>query len=191
VYIGIVVDISDSANCAFHSPLGMRDTAFINPRQWWQQKHPKPRAAPPLTEVSAVLLCNTVVVPAIRTMTRRHMRPPTPIAFLGAKKINLTGWFLHFGGFGLVLFGLIDNSAIPLPGGMDLLTTWLAAGRQRPWFYYALLATVGSAIGAYTTYRLGQKGGKEALEKKLPKEELNQHPDNLSDGLSLASSLRL
>lgn len=86
--------------------------------------------------------------------------------------MNVTGWFLHFGGFGLVLFGLIDNSAIPLPGGMDLLTTWLAAGRQHPWFYYALFATVGSAIGSYTTYRLGQKGGKETLEKKLPKKKV-------------------
>lgn len=87
-----------------------------------------------------------------------------PNGLFWGKKINLTGWFLHFGGFGLILFGLIDNSAIPLPGGMDLLTTWLAAGRQRPWFYYAFLyaflATVGPAIGACTTYRLRQKGSR-------------------------------
>jgi len=93
------------------------------------------------------------------------------MAFFGAKKINLTGWFLHFGGFGLILFGLIDNSAIPLPGGMDLLTTWLAAGRQRPWFYYALLATVGSAIRGVHHLPIGTEGRKggfreEAAQKK-------------------------
>jgi membrane protein YqaA with SNARE-associated domain len=78
-------------------------------------------------------------------------------------KFSLVGWFLHFGGAGLILIGLVDNSAIPVPAGMDLLTTWLAAGRRHPWFYYAILATIGSAIGGYSTYRIGEKGGKEAL----------------------------
>jgi membrane protein YqaA with SNARE-associated domain len=82
---------------------------------------------------------------------------------------SLMTWLLHFGGGGLILIGLLDNSAIPLPGGMDLLTTWLAAGRVHPWFYYAILATMGSAIGGYSTYRIGKKGGKALLQKKLPK----------------------
>ena len=94
-------------------------------------------------------------------------------AFL-TKQFSLTSWFLHFGGAGLILIGLLDNSAIPVPGGMDLLTTWLAAGRRHPWFYYTILATIGSAIGGYSTYRIGKKGGKEALEKKLPKKKVER-----------------
>jgi len=94
-------------------------------------------------------------------------------AFL-TKQFSLTSSFLHFGGAGLILIGLLDNSAIPVPGGMDLLTTWLAAGRRHPWFYYTILATIGSAIGGYSTYRIGKKGGKEALEKKLPTKKVER-----------------
>ena len=86
--------------------------------------------------------------------------------------LSLMKWLLHFGGAGLILIGLLDNSAIPVPGGMDLLTTWLAAGHAHPWFYYATLATIGSAIGGYLTYRIGKKGGKAGLEKKLPKKRV-------------------
>lgn len=73
----------------------------------------------------------------------------------------------QLGGPGLIALGLLDNSVIPLPGGMDAATILLAAARHQPWWYYALMATVGSLIGGYLTYRLGAKGGKESLEKKL------------------------
>ncbi len=75
----------------------------------------------------------------------------------------------HLGGPGLILLGLVDNSVIPLPGSMDLLTVVLSAAHKEPWWYYAIMATVGSIIGEYLTYRLGVKGGKETLEKKISK----------------------
>ncbi len=73
----------------------------------------------------------------------------------------------HLGGLGLILLGVADNSVVPLPGSMDALTIVLSAARQDLWWYYAIMATIGSAIGGYLTYRLGAKGGKETLEKKI------------------------
>ena len=39
----------------------------------------------------------------------------------------------RLGGPGLIALGLIDNSFIPLPGGMDAATILLAAARHEPW----------------------------------------------------------
>jgi membrane protein YqaA with SNARE-associated domain len=83
-------------------------------------------------------------------------------------------WIRRLGGPGLVLLGLADNSVVPLPGSMDVLTIWLAA-RHRPWWpYYAAMATVGALIGGYITYGLARKGGKEALEAKLSKDKVEK-----------------
>lgn len=76
----------------------------------------------------------------------------------------------HLGGVGLVLLGLADNSIIPLPGSMDILTIVLAAHHGRLWWYYAFMATVGAVIGGYITYGLARKGGKQAFERKLSKQ---------------------
>jgi membrane protein YqaA with SNARE-associated domain len=79
-------------------------------------------------------------------------------------------WFHRLGGPGLILLGLIDNSAIPIPGGMDVFVILLAA-HHRPWWpYYAFMATVGAVVGGYLTYRLAEKGGEETLEKKIGKQ---------------------
>lgn len=75
----------------------------------------------------------------------------------------------HLGGVGLVLLGLADNSVVPLPGSMDVLTIVLAARHRELWWYYAFTATVGAVIGGYITYGLARKGGKEAFERKLSK----------------------
>jgi membrane protein YqaA with SNARE-associated domain len=81
------------------------------------------------------------------------------------------GLLQRLGGVGLVVLGLADNSLVPLPGSVDALTIVLAASRKEWWWYYALMAAVGSVLGGYLTYRLGSKGGKEALEKNLSKDK--------------------
>jgi len=63
---------------------------------------------------------------------------------------------------------------IPLPGSVDVLTIVLSAGNQGLWLYYALMATVGSVIGGFVTYRLARKGGKETLERKFPARRLEK-----------------
>ena len=76
-------------------------------------------------------------------------------------------WVLHLGGIGLIPLGLLDSSVIPLPGSMDVATILLAARDKHLWLYYAAMATAGSLLGGYVTYRLARKGGKEALNKKF------------------------
>jgi membrane protein YqaA with SNARE-associated domain len=78
-------------------------------------------------------------------------------------------WLLHLRSIGQIAVGIADNSVIPLPGSMDVFTIWLAASRKNLWFYYAVMATIGSLIGGYLTYFLARRGGKEALDAKLGK----------------------
>jgi membrane protein YqaA with SNARE-associated domain len=87
---------------------------------------------------------------------------------------SLRRWIFHLGGLGFIPLGLIDSSVIPLPGSMDLLTIALSARTPDLWGYYAAMATTGSVIGGYFTYRLARKGGKETLERKFPARTLEK-----------------
>src|SRR6202789_4665085 len=78
-------------------------------------------------------------------------------------------WFLTLGGPGLILLGLIDSSVIPVPGSIDAMTIVLAAHQRTWWPYYAVMATVGSVVGAYLTYRLARNRGEKALNDRLSK----------------------
>jgi membrane protein YqaA with SNARE-associated domain len=83
-------------------------------------------------------------------------------------------WLLPLGGPGLIVLGLIDSSVIPTPGGMDVFVVLLTAHHREWWPYYGAIATIGSVLGGYITYRLAQKGGKAGLEKKIGKNR-SQH----------------
>jgi membrane protein YqaA with SNARE-associated domain len=83
-------------------------------------------------------------------------------------------WLFHLGGLGFIPLGLLDSSVIPLPGSMDVLTVVLAAGKKELWWYYALMATAGSVIGGFVTYRIARKGGKETLERKVRAKKLKK-----------------
>lgn len=83
-------------------------------------------------------------------------------------------WVLHLGGIGLIPLGLLDNSVVPLPGSMDVATILLAARDKQLWFYYAAMATLGSVIGGYVTYRIARKGGEEALRKRFSKRKVQK-----------------
>jgi membrane protein YqaA with SNARE-associated domain len=80
---------------------------------------------------------------------------------------NVHHWIYQLGGLGLIPLGLLDSSVVPLPGSMDVLTIVLAARDAKLWPYYAAMATLGSVIGAFVTFRLARKGGKETLKRKL------------------------
>jgi len=71
------------------------------------------------------------------------------------------------GGLGFIPLGLLDASIIPVPGSMDVLTIVLCARQSDLWIYYAIMATVGSVLGGFTTYRLARKGGKEMLARRF------------------------
>jgi membrane protein YqaA with SNARE-associated domain len=54
-----------------------------------------------------------------------------------------------------------------MPGSVDVLTIWFAVHHRREWYYFAIMATLGSLLGGYITYRLARKGGKKALQSRL------------------------
>jgi len=83
-------------------------------------------------------------------------------------------WFLHLGGVGFIPLGLLDGSVIPLPGSMDVLIILLAARGPDLWFYYAIMATAGSVLGSFVTYRIARKGGKEAVARRVPRAVLKR-----------------
>jgi len=83
-------------------------------------------------------------------------------------------WIYQLGGLGFIPLGILDNSVIPLPGSMDVLTLFLSARKQQFWLYYALMATIGSVIGGFLTYRLARKGGKETLARRFPAKTLKK-----------------
>src|SRR6266567_5693728 len=87
---------------------------------------------------------------------------------------SVTRWIYQLGGLGLIPLGLLDSSVIPLPGSMDVLTIFLSARNQQLWFYYASMATVGSVIGGFITYRLARKGGKKTLARRFPRRKLDK-----------------
>jgi len=87
---------------------------------------------------------------------------------------SLRRWIYHLGGLGFIPLGLIDSSVIPLPGSMDVLTIVLAGRHPELWLYYAVMATIGSVIGGFVTYRLARKGGKESLSRRFSAKTLKR-----------------
>ena len=87
---------------------------------------------------------------------------------------NVRRALYHLGGLGLIPLGLLDNSLLPLPGILDVATIVMSARQQQLWLYYALMATTGSLIGGFVTYRLSRKGGKEALERRFSRRKADK-----------------
>jgi membrane protein YqaA with SNARE-associated domain len=80
---------------------------------------------------------------------------------------SLIAWARRVGSPGLIVLGIIDNSAIPVPGSVDAMTIVLAASQKSWWLYYALMATIGAVLVGYVTYRLARKEGKAILERRV------------------------
>jgi membrane protein YqaA with SNARE-associated domain len=91
-----------------------------------------------------------------------------------AAKSQATHLIFSLGGPGLVLVGIIDSSALPTFGSLDALTIIFAAAHRDWWWYYGLLAATGSIAGAYISYVIGRKAGKDGLEKRFSKAKLKR-----------------
>jgi membrane protein YqaA with SNARE-associated domain len=72
---------------------------------------------------------------------------------------SLTSTFLHLGALGLFFVAIIDSSPLPTFGGPDILT--------------AILATAGSVIGAYFTFRIARKAGSAYQHSKSRSRKVN------------------
>ena len=99
---------------------------------------------------------------------------PITAALMAASGHGLRRWFVHLGGLGLIPLGLLDASLLPIPGSMDLVTIFLCIRQPSWWPYYALMATVGSVLGEYITYRLARKGGQKTLERRLRRRRMDK-----------------
>lgn len=73
----------------------------------------------------------------------------------------------QFGGIALFPLAILDSSIIPTFGSLDLLTGWLAVSDPELWWYYAVMSTAGSLVGAFLTYRLGGKVGEWWIAGKI------------------------
>jgi len=76
---------------------------------------------------------------------------------------------------GVFAIAIVDASFIPLPipGLTDIMLIVLAA-RHESWILLPLAATVGSAIGAFFSHRVGVAGGVHMLEKRVSKKYFKQ-----------------
>lgn len=85
---------------------------------------------------------------------------------LGDRFVHL---FLSLGLFGLLLISIVDSSFVPLPipGLSDILLILYAAQHANPAALLAI-ATLGSALGGYFSYQIGQSGGMDFIEKRTP-----------------------
>ncbi len=75
--------------------------------------------------------------------------------------------FRHLGALGLFFLAILDSTPLPTFGGPDILIAILAATHRNPWYEYAAVATAGSVIGAYFTFRLARKAGSAYLNSKF------------------------
>jgi membrane protein YqaA with SNARE-associated domain len=87
---------------------------------------------------------------------------------------NIAHRLVQLGGIGLIPLGLLDSSVVPLPGSMDVAVILLSANDKHLWFYYAVMATLGSVFGGFVTYRIARKGGQQALTKRFPKQKVQK-----------------
>lgn len=82
---------------------------------------------------------------------------------------HLVHLVLSFGLIGFFLVSIVDSSFVPLPipGVSDLMIIFFAAQHTNLPLLIAV-ATTGSALGGYLSFRVGQKGGMQFLENHVP-----------------------
>jgi membrane protein YqaA with SNARE-associated domain len=81
--------------------------------------------------------------------------------------------FGHLGALGLFFLAIIDSSPLPTFGGPDILTAILAGRQTNPWYEYAAVATAGSVMGAYLTFRIARKAGSAYLHSKFGSQKVD------------------
>ena len=92
----------------------------------------------------------------------------------------MRGVFYSFLGYfltplGVVLMGVLDSSMVFfLPLGIDFIVIILAARRPELFWVYAILATLGSVIGAAGTFWVGGKVGEHGLSKLVKPSRLKR-----------------
>jgi membrane protein YqaA with SNARE-associated domain len=70
------------------------------------------------------------------------------------------------GAWGVMVVAALDGAFMGLP--MDAVVAGYVYQNPRAFFWYVLMASVGSALGSIVIYVIGYKGGEELLRKRIP-----------------------
>jgi membrane protein YqaA with SNARE-associated domain len=87
------------------------------------------------------------------------------IVLLAKWKTVLMAFVKPLGIWGMGLVATVDAAAIPLP--MDLIMAGYAWEDRQHFYLYAILAGVGSAVGALVPYFIGRAGGELFLLRRV------------------------
>ena len=103
---------------------------------------------------------------------------------------SLLSYFLS--PLGLVFMGVLDASMVFfLPLGIDFVVIIMAA-RKPDWFWvYALLATMGSIIGAAGTFWIGRKAGEKGLARFVGTRRLKRVTSRVNRGAFVVAGMGL
>ena len=103
---------------------------------------------------------------------------------------SILGYFLSPAG--IVLMGMLDASMVFfLPLGIDFVVIIMAARRPEWFALYALLATLGSIIGAAVTFWLGRKAGENGLTRFVSAGRLKRVKSRVDRGAFVVAGMGL
>ena len=103
---------------------------------------------------------------------------------------SVLGYFLTPAG--IVLMGILDASMVFfLPLGIDFVVIIMTARKPELFWLYALLATMGSLIGAAGTFWIGKKAGEAGLSRFVRPKRLERVKARVSRGGAVVAALGL
>ena len=103
---------------------------------------------------------------------------------------SVLGYFLTLPG--VVLMGALDASLIFfLPLGIDFVVIIMAARKPGLFWLYALLATIGSLLGAAGTFWIGKKAGERGLTRLVNPRRLTRVKARVDRGAIVVAALAL
>lgn len=103
---------------------------------------------------------------------------------------SVLGYFLTPAG--IVFMGILDASMVFfLPLGIDFVVIIMTARKPELFWLYALLATLGSVIGAAGTFWIGKKAGEAGLSRFVRPKRLERVKARVSRGGAVVAALGL
>lgn len=103
---------------------------------------------------------------------------------------SVLGYFLT--PFGVVLMGVLDASMVFfLPLGIDFVVIIMSARKPDLFWVYALLATLGSVIGAGGTFWIGKAAGEKGLTRLVNPKRLARVKAKVDRGAFVVAALAL
>lgn len=118
-------------------------------------------------------------LPGPRDETQFHDTGEAVIATYLIAALPILRHMRRLGGVGLMMLG-IAGGVLPLPASLEVVTVWLAARHRELWWYYGLMAALGSSLGSSVFYFVGWKGGAAVLGKRLSASQAKQWMERLA-----------